>query len=127
MSSLFTKRTDLSVFYTLFNKDIIEDDETPALSSSDDLISFIIGGTPFQTLKSNFAYWPKTRLSQLIRAKTKNEMLKFCDKIIFCEISMQPKKYIFLRNGRNFNSVLDKYKIFIYTNRCKFYVTIYVN
>ena len=117
MSSLFTKRTDLSVFYTLFNKDIIEDDETPGLSSSDDLICFIIGGTQFQTLKSNFAYWPKTRLSQLIRAKTKNEMLKFCDKIIFCETSMQPKKYIFLRNGRNFNSVLDKYKHFIYSTK----------
>ena len=120
MSYPFTNRTDLSAFYTLFNKDIIEDDETPGLSFSDDLICFINGGTQFQTLKANFAYWPKTRLSQLIRAKTKNEMLKFCDNIIFCEISRQPKKYIFLRNGRNFNSVLDTYKfyIYIYTTKC---------
>ena len=113
MSDILQKKNDMSVFYKLFNRELIEDEETPGLSTSDDLICFIIGGTEFQILKSKFAYWPKTRLSQLIRAKTTDEILTICDNVIFCEISKQPKKYIFLRNGRNFNSILDKYINFL--------------
>ena len=89
------------------SQDVFEDKETPHLLNCDDLVCFIIGGTQFQILKSKFAYWPKTRLSMLIRAKTKDEILKLCDNVIFCENSGQAKKYIFLRSGINFNSILD--------------------
>ena len=94
--------------HSLVSQDVFEDKETSHLLNCDDLVCFIIGGTQFQILKSKFAYWPKTRLSMLIRAKTKDEMLKFCDDVIFCDKSGQPKKYIFLRSGKNFNSILDK-------------------
>ena len=93
---------------SLVSQDVFEDKETSHLLKCDDLVCFIMGGTQFQILKSKFAYWPKTRLSMLIRAKTKDEMLKFCDNVIFCDKSGQPKKYIFLRSGKNFNSILDK-------------------
>ena len=93
---------------SLVSQDVFEDKETSHLLNCDDLVCFIIGGTHFQILKSKFAYWPKTRLSMLIRAKTKDEILKFCDNAIFCDISGQPKKYIFLRSGKNFNSILDR-------------------
>ena len=92
---------------SLVNQDVFEDKETCHLLNCDDLVCFIIGGTKFQILKSKFAYWPKTRLSMLIRAKNKINMLKLCDNVIFCEISGKPIKYIFLRSGKNFNSILD--------------------
>ena len=97
-----------STFLSLVSQDVFEDKESSHLLKCDDLVCFIVGGTQFQILKSKFAYWPKTRLSMLIRAKTKDEMLKFCDDVIFCDKSGQPKKYIFLRSGKNFNSILDK-------------------
>ena len=93
--------------HPLFSQDMFEDKETSRLLNSDDLVCFIMGGTQFQILKSKFAYWPKTRLSMLIRAKTKDEILKLCDNVIFCDNSGQPKTYIFLRSGINFNSILD--------------------
>ena len=92
---------------SLVSQDVFEDKETSHLLNCDDLVCFIIGGTQFQILKSKFAYWPKTRLSMLIRAKTKDEILKLCDNVIFCDSSGQPKKYIFLRSGINFNAILD--------------------
>ena len=92
---------------SLVSQDVFEDKETSHLLNCDDLVCFIIGGTQFQILKSKFAYWPKTRLSMLIRAKTKNEILKLCDNVIFCDNSGKPQKYIFLRSGINFNSILD--------------------
>ena len=95
-----------SSLHPFYNKELIEDEETPRILACDDLISFIIGGTQFQILKSKFAYWPKTRLSRLIRAKTKKETLRLCNNFV-CEQSGQTKKYIFLRNGNNFNSILD--------------------
>ena len=98
---------------SLVSQDVFEDEETLHLLNCDDLVCFIIGGTQFQILKSKFAYWPKTRLSMLIRAKTKDEILKFCDNVIFCDKSGQPKKYIFMRSGINFNSILDKLNICI--------------
>ena len=92
---------------SLVSQDVFEDEETLHLLNCDDLVCFIIGGTQFQILKSKFAYWPKTRLSMLIRAKNKDEILKLCDNVIFCDNTEQPKKYIFLRSGINFNSILD--------------------
>ena len=65
-----------------YHKDMMEDEETSILLASDNLVSFIVGGTKFQTAKSNFAFWPKTRLSRLIRAKTEEEKLRLCDKYI---------------------------------------------
>ena len=94
--------------HSLVSQDVFEDNETSHLINCHDLVCFIIGGTQFQILKSKFAYWPKTRLSMLIRAKTKDEILKLCDNVIFCDNSEQPKTYIFLRSGINFNSILDK-------------------
>ena len=93
--------------HSLVSQDVFEDQETSHLLNCDDLVCFIIGGTQFQILKSKFAYWPKTRLSMLIRAKTKDEILKLCDNVIFCDNTGQPIKYIFLRSGINFNSILD--------------------
>ena len=103
--SLKVKKGTLS---SLVSQDMFEDKETSRLLNCDDLVCFIIGGTQFQILKSKFAYWPKTRLSMLIRAQTKTDMLNFCDNVIFCDVSGKPKKYIFLRSGKNFNSILDK-------------------
>ena len=96
-----------STFLSLVSQDVFEDKETSHLLKCDDLVCFIMGGTQFQILKSKFAYWPKTRLSMLIRAKNKINMLKLCDNVIFCENSGKPIKYIFLRSGKNFNSILD--------------------
>ena len=91
------------------SKDMIEDEDTCHLSKCDDIICFIVGGTRFQIMKSKFAYWPETRLSKLIRAKTENEILKLCDKyFVSNERKTTMKTYIFFRNGSNFNSILDK-------------------
>ena len=64
----------------------------------------------FQIGKSKFAFWPKTRLSKLIRAKTKEEMVTLCDKVIFCDKTNVPTKFVFFRSGTNFNSILNKFK-----------------
>ena len=96
-----------SLLHTFYNKELIEDKETPHILACDDLIFFIIGGTQFQILKSKFAYWPKTRLSRLIRAKTKKEILMLCNNYVICENSGHTEKYIFYRNGSNFNEILD--------------------
>ena len=106
MKDLGQKITNRTL-HSLVSQDVFEDKETSHLLNCDDLVCFIIGGTQFQILKSKFAYWPKTRLSMLIRAKTKDEILKLCDNVIFCDNTAQPKKYIFLRSGINFNSILD--------------------
>ena len=101
--------TQKALLHTFYNKELIEEDkETPRILACDALICFVVGGTQFQILKSKFAYWPKTRLSRLIRAKTKKEILSLCNDFVVCEKSGQMmKKYIFYRNGNNFNSILD--------------------
>ena len=115
MNNIKHNLNEKSLLHPFCNKELIEDKETLRLLACDDLISFIIGGTQFQILKSKFAYWPKTRLSRLIRAKTKKEILSLCNNFVVCERSGQPKKYIFLRNGNNFNSILDTCYSFIET------------
>ena len=89
---------------------LIEDEETDYILRSGDIICIIVGGTMFQIRKSKFAFWPKTRLSKLMRAKTKQEMLTLCDKVIFHDKSKEPTKFVFLRNATNINSILDKCK-----------------
>ena len=91
-----------------YHKDMMEDEETSILLASDNLVSFIVGGTKFQTAKSNFAFWPKTRLSRLIRAKTEEEKLRLCDKYIVCEERKIMETYVFFRSGKSFDAVLDK-------------------
>ena len=89
---------------------LIEDEETDYILRSGDIICIIVGGTMFQIRKSKFAFWPKTRLSKLIRAKTKEEMVTLCDKVIFCDKTNVPTKFVFFRSGTNFNSILNKFK-----------------
>ena len=93
----------LGAFY---GKEFVEDEKTNDIKGCNDIITFIVGGTTFQTLKSNFAYWPTTRLSQLVRADGKVDALNFCDKVRFCLKTGQPK-YVFNRSGNNFNAILD--------------------
>ena len=94
--------------FPIINMELVADMETPRILACNDIISFIVGGTHFQILKSKFAHWPTTRLSRLIRAKTKHEILSLCSNYVVCEKSGQIKTYIFLRNGNNFNAILDK-------------------
>ena len=88
---------------------MIADRQTSMLLECNDLICFIVGGTQFQILKSKFAYWPQTRLSKLIRTRTKKEILGLCDKYVsHNETKTMMDTYTFFRNGNNFNSILDK-------------------
>ena len=64
------------------NTDIVEDKHTSDILNCDDIICFVVGGTRFQIMKSKFAYWPQTRLSKLIRAKSEIERRKLCDKVV---------------------------------------------
>ena len=89
---------------------LFEDQQTDVILESDDIICIIVGGTKFQIMKSKFSFWPQTRLSKLMRAKTKQEMLTLCDKVIFHDKSKEPTKFVFLRNATNINSILDKCK-----------------
>ena len=89
---------------------LFEDEQTDVILESDDIICIIVGGTKFQIMKSKFGFWPQTRLSKLMRAKTKQEMLTLCDEVIFHDQTNQPTKFIFLRNATNINSILDKCK-----------------
>ena len=98
---------DSSLLNSFYSNAVITDKDTQDIAACDDLLCFIVGGTQFQTLKSQFAFWPTTRLSRLIRAKKKKQILNLCDKVIFCENTGTVKKYIFLRNGSNFNAILD--------------------
>ena len=89
---------------------LFEDQQTDVILESDDIICIIVGGTKFQIMKSKFGFWPQTRLSKLMRAKTKQEMLTLCDKVIFHDQTNEPTKFVFLRNATNINSILDKCK-----------------
>ena len=96
-------RLPLGAYY---GKEFVEDEKTNDIKGYNDIITFIVGGTTFQTLRSNFAYWPTTRLSQLVRANGTRDVLRFCDKVRFCPKTGQ-HKYTFNRSGNNFNSILD--------------------
>ena len=85
----------------------IQDDFTDQISKCEEIITLIVGGTRYEVLKKNFAYWPTTRLSKLIRATTTKEILKYCDG--FSEATFHKRQeYYFQHNWSNFNSILDK-------------------
>ena len=93
----------------------IQDSFSEELKKTDDIIVFNVGGTKFEVLKSNFAYWPTTRLSRLVRAKTEEEILNLCEGFVTssCPGKLYPQRkeeYYFHRNWNNFNSILDLYR-----------------
>ena len=90
----------------------VRDRFSDGLSNNDDIIVFNVGGTKFEVLKSNFAYWPTTRLSRLVRAKSEEEILSLCEGFMISSNrgKMKKKEYYFHRNWNNFNSILDLYR-----------------
>ena len=97
----------------------LDDEDDDKKTSSDDcfskdirkskeIIILNVGGTRFQCLKSNFACWPTTRLSKLVRAQTEAEILKLCDG--YGETDRNQKEFFFNRNWTSFNSILDIYR-----------------
>ena len=90
-------------------KTVLEDDETEIIRKSRDIIVFNVGGTEFHILRKNFATLPTTRLSRLIRATKKKDILKLCDGYVNLGPPHRPE-YIFHRNPNFFNAVLDLYR-----------------
>ena len=87
----------------------IEDEFSEEIKQKNEIIVLNVGGTKFKVLKSNFAYWPKTRLSRLIRAKTEKEILSLCESYVIPSPGCK-EEYYFHRDWSNFNSILDIYR-----------------
>ena len=107
-------RNKLKDYFDVENElEVVKDSHTTEiLECHDDILNFIVGGTKYQVLKSNFAYWPRTRLSRIVRAADcKKDILKLCDNFRICPKTGQPQ-YIFNRRWNNFNSLLDMYTIY---------------
>ena len=90
-------------------KILLEDDMTNDIKKSRDILVFQVGGTEFHVMRRNFAKYPTTRLSRLIRARTTEEILKLCDGYINRGPPHRPE-FIFHRNPNFFNAVLDVYR-----------------
>ena len=88
------------------DNEIVVDETTYKISQSDDLIVFIVGGTKYQVMKLNFAHWPTTKLSRLVRAECTEDILNLCDNFHVCPKSEQ-YVYTFYRNWTHFNLILD--------------------
>ena len=88
---------------------LLEDDMTNDIKKSRDILVFQVGGTEFHVMRRNFAKYPTTRLSRLIRARTTKEILKLCDGYINRGPPHRPE-FIFHRNPNFFNAVLDVYR-----------------
>ena len=86
-----------------------EDDKSESIKTSKEIVVFNVGGTKFRVMLRNFAVLPTTRLSRLIRAQNKDEILRLCDGYIYLGPPHQPE-YIFNRNPSFFNAVLDLYR-----------------
>ena len=103
--------SDREIFYQSVP---IRDSFSEVLKKNDDIIVFNVGGTKFEVLKSNFAYWPTTRLSRLVRANTEEEILSLCEGFVTSSSSHgkanKKDEYYFHRNWSNFNSILDLYR-----------------
>ena len=69
----------MSATEVLYQSVPLRDSFSETLKKADDIIIFNVGGTKFEVLKSNFAYWPTTRLSRLVRANTEEEILSLCE------------------------------------------------
>ena len=65
-----------------------------------------VGGMNFRVMRSNFSILPRTRLSRLARAYTKEQILSLCDGYTEGEV----KEFYFNRNWTTFNSILDFYR-----------------
>ena len=85
----------------------IQDAFTERISKSDDVMVLNVGGTRYEVMKKNFAYWPSTRLSKLVRATNSNDILKYCDGF-YENTSRKCIEFYFKSNWSNFNSILDK-------------------
>ena len=90
-------------------KTVLEDDITEMIKKSRDIIVFNVRGTEFHILRKNFATLPTTRLSRLIRATNRKDILKLCDGYQKLGPAHRPE-YIFHRNPNFFNAVLDLYR-----------------
>ena len=88
---------------------LLEDDVAKSIKKSKAIIKIHVGGTEFHVMRKNFAAMPTTRLSRLVRARTKEEILKLCDGYINLGPPHRPE-YIFHRNPSFFNAVLDVYR-----------------
>ena len=99
----------------------IQDEDTEKISKSEDIIALNVGGTRYEVLKKNFAYWPTTRLSKLVRATTEEEILKYCDDFKEFSSIYKPSEYYFKNNWSNFNSILDKYSNILKIGNFRFY------
>ena len=86
---------------------LIQDELTDQISKSEEIIAIYVGGTRYEVLKKNFAYWPTTRLSKMIRAKTNQDILKYCDGTSNATFQRYQEFY-FRKNWSNFNSILGK-------------------
>ena len=86
---------------------LIQDELTDQISKSEEIIAIYVGGTRYEVLKKNFAYWPTTRLSKMIRAKTNQDILKYCDGTSNATFQRYQEFY-FRKNWGNFNSILGK-------------------
>ncbi len=86
---------------------------TDSLLLSADLLDINVGGTVFRVLRSTFAFFPKTRLSRLARARNEKQALWLCDAYRISEGNSEEgiPQYFFNRNWTNFNCVLDFYRI----------------
>ena len=102
----------------------LEDSFSEGISKMNDILVLNVRGTKFEVLKSNFAYWPTTRLSRLVRAKTEEEILSLCEGFI-SEPSSPGRRckeeYYFHRDWSNFNSILD-----LYRNNKKLHATVHI-
>ena len=56
---------------------MLHDSFSDEIKQSKDIVVLNVGGTRFHVLKSNFAVWPATRLSRLVRARSEEEILNF--------------------------------------------------
>ena len=101
-----------AAFLTADGHDVLlYDDFSDEIQQSREIICLNVGGTRFHVLKSNFATWPSTRLSRLIRAQTEDEILRLCDGFVpITESTVGRVEYFFNRNWTTFNSILDIYR-----------------
>ena len=86
---------------------LLQDDISRSMKRSKEIVVFNVGGMQFHVLRSNFAIMPTTRLSRLVRAQTKQDILQLCDGYVYRKVRPE---YHFHRNPQFFNSVLDLYR-----------------
>ena len=87
---------------------LIQDELSEEISKSDEIVAIIVGGTRYEVLKKNFADWPSSRLSKMIRARNKQDILKYCDATSEAT-SQKYQEFYFWNDWSNFNSILGKY------------------